>query len=99
MTKTVSAIALGAALLVATLILAVIGLQSVTGMQSAILKAALKAPASPAIDALLVSWPNLVTPLAFCIATPIAILLIGSIMAFRGDLKITYRQSHQGQGK
>nr|WP_192963458.1 hypothetical protein [Pseudomonas fluorescens]CEK42293.1 hypothetical protein PQBR57_0340 [Pseudomonas fluorescens SBW25] len=91
MTKTVSAIALGASLLAATLIFAVIGLQSVTGMQSAILKAALKAPDSPAIDALLVNWPNLVTPLAFCIATPLAILLIGSIMAFRGDLKVIYK--------
>lgn len=99
MTKTVSAVTLGAALLTATLTLAVIGLRSVTGVQSAILKAALKAPDSPAIDSLLVSWPNLIMPLAFCIATPIAIFLIGSIMAFRGDLKITYRQPHQTAAK
>lgn len=99
MTKTVSAISLGSALLVATVVLAVIGLQSVTGVQSAILKAALNAPESPAIDALLVNWPNLVLPVAICIATPIAIFLIGSIMAFRGDLKITYRLPHHGESK
>lgn len=99
MTKTVSNIALGAALLATTLVLAVLGLRSVTGVQSAITKAFLNAPESPAIDTLLVSWPNLVAPLVFCIAVPIAVLLVGSIMAFRGDLKITYRQPHQGAPK
>lgn len=92
MTKTVSALTLGATLFVSTVVLAVIGLRSVTNVNNAILQAALKAPESPAYDSLIVNWGNLIVPLLFCLITPTVVFLVGSIMAFRGDLTISYRK-------
>lgn len=88
----VSAVVLGIALFTLTLILGVVGVRSVTSVQHAILQAVLKAPESPHLDKLIMSWPNLVMPMVFCVAVPTGLFLIASIMAFRGDLVITYRK-------
>lgn len=94
MTRNVSAVALGATMLVTTVVLAVVGVRSVTNITNAILQASLKTPDSPAFDALISNFGSLIIPLLFCLATPIALFLMGSIMAFRGELTISYRKSH-----
>lgn len=88
----VSAVVLGIVLFMLTLILGVVGVRSVSSVQHAILQAAVKAPESPHLDHLITSWPNLVMPIVFCVAVPTGLFLIASIMAFRGDLAITYRK-------
>lgn len=91
MFKNVSAVGFGAVLSVVTILLAVGSLLSVTKLNNAIVHAALKAPDSPAYDFLLMNRNDLITPLLFCMAPPVAAFLIGSIMAFRGELSISYR--------
>ncbi|NVL49921.1 hypothetical protein F2S72_09225 [Pseudomonas syringae pv. actinidiae] len=95
MTTKVSAVALGASLLFATVVLAVVSLQSVTSMTHAVFQAAIKAPDSPAYDSLIVSWADLMLPLLLCLTTAVVVFLLGSILAFRGELTISYRKPHQ----
>ena len=95
MTRKVNAVAFGSTLLIGAFVLAVVGYQSVMGVNSAILKAFLKAPEAGGYDQLLVEWGDLLLPLVLCLSAPIAVLVVGSIMAFRGDLSISYRAPHQ----
>lgn len=88
----VSAVVLGGALLTLTLILGAVGLRSITSVQHAILQAVLKAPESPYLDKLITSWSDLAVPLSFCLAAPAGLFLIASIMAFRGELTVTYKK-------
>ncbi|HDS1721674.1 hypothetical protein NPS53_09190 [Pseudomonas putida] len=91
MTRKVNAVAFGSTLLIGAFVLAVVGYQSVMGVNRAILKAFLKAPKAGGYDLLLAEWGDMLVPLVLCLAAPIAALVVGSIMAFRGDLSISYR--------
>ena len=88
MTRKVSAVGFGSTLLIGAVVLAVVGYQSVMGVNSAILQAVLKAPKASGYDQLLMDWDDMLLPLLLILAAPVAVLVVASIMAFRGDLNI-----------
>lgn len=99
MSRNVSPVALGSSLLLATVVLAIAGYISLMGVNNSIMHAVMRAPDDHGYDQLLLDWSNLILPLLFCLVGPIVVFLFGSMMAYRGDLKISYRAPNQPSAK